>query len=34
MEEYIQSYATSFLKETDIFPGDFIKIYKNNVNEA
>ena len=34
MEENLQSYTTIFLKETDIFPGDFIKHCKNDANEA
>ena len=33
MEEYLQCY-TKKLKETDIFPDDFIKNCKNNANEA
>ena len=34
MEEYLRSYTTRFLKETDIFPDDFIKKCKNDANEA
>ena len=33
MEDYLQSYRTIFLRETDIFPDDFIKKYKYNANE-
>ena len=34
MEVNLRSYTTRFLKETDIFPDDFIKECKDNENEA
>ena len=28
MDDYLRSYTTRFLKETDIIPGDYIKMYE------